>query len=112
MTRVKRGTIARQRRKKILLYANGALGSNSNLFRIAQQHTIKSLSYSYRGRRERKRQYRAIWSIRLNAIRRIYGWNYSSFFHHIRKKRCVLNRKVLAQLAVYDPEIFRVIISI
>jgi large subunit ribosomal protein L20 len=112
MTRVKRGAVARQRRKKILSLARGAIGSNSSLFRIANQHVIKALSYAYQGRRKRKRQYRSLWMVRVNARVRIHGWNYSSFFNHIYKKKYLLNRKILAQIAVYDPETFLVLISL
>jgi len=112
MTRVKRGAVARQRRKKILSLARGAIGSNSRLFRIANQHVIKALSYAYRGRRIRKRQYRSLWLVRLNARVRIHGWNYRSFFNHIRKKKCLLNRKILSQIAFQDPEAFLVLITL
>ena len=111
MTRVKRGAVARQRRKKILSLTKGAIGSNSYLFRIAQQHAIKAICYSYRNRRERKRQYRSLWVTRLNTITRFYGQEYSYFFRYIRKKKCLLNRKVLAQLALYDPAIFQTLIE-
>jgi large subunit ribosomal protein L20 len=93
MTRVKRGAVARQRRKKILSLTKGAIGSNSYLFRIAQQHSIKAICYAYRSRRERKRQYRSLWVTRLNAIVRSYGKEYSSFFRNIRKKKVSLESK-------------------
>jgi large subunit ribosomal protein L20 len=112
MTRVKRGAVARQRRKKILSLARGAIGSNSRLFRISNQHVIKALSYAYRGRRNRKRQYRSLWLVRLNARVRIHGWNYRSFSNHIYKKKCLLNRKVLAQIAFHDPEAFSVLLTL
>jgi large subunit ribosomal protein L20 len=111
MTRVKRGAVARQRRKKILSLTKGAIGSNSYLFRIAQQHSIKAICYAYRSRRERKRQYRSLWVTRLNAIVRSYGKEYSSFFRNIRKKKCLLNRKILSQLALYDPIVFQTLID-
>ena len=111
MTRVKRGAVARQRRKKILSLTKGAKGSNSYLFRIAQQHAIKSICYAYRSRRERKRQYRSLWVIRLNTITRSYGQEYSFFFNYMSKKKCLLNRKILAQLALYDPIIFQTLID-
>jgi len=107
MTRVKRGSVARRRRKKVLLITSGAIGSNSYLFRIAQQHAIKAIRYSYRGRRERKRFYRSLWLVRLNARLQVYGWNYSSFSSYLRQKNCLLNRKILAQIILYDPISFQ-----
>jgi large subunit ribosomal protein L20 len=87
MTRVKRGAIARQRRKKILSSTKGAIGSNSYLFRIAQQHFIKSIRYAYFGRRERKREYRSLWTVRLGATSRTYGKNIAFFSMIGAKKR-------------------------
>jgi large subunit ribosomal protein L20 len=107
MTLVKRGSVARRRRKKIFSFAKGAIGSNSKLFRMAQQHTIKALFYSYRGRCERKRYYRLIWITRLNARVRIYGSSYNSFMYNLRKKKCQINRKILVQLFFYDPTAFQ-----
>lgn len=112
MTRVKRGLIARRRRKKILLIVNGAIGSNSRLFRISQQHVIKVIRYSYRSRRERKRFYRSLWLVRLNVRIRVYGWNYSSFFSYLRQKKCLLNRKTLAQIIFYDPSSFQELLDL
>jgi large subunit ribosomal protein L20 len=106
MTRVKRGSIARERRKKILSSTKGAIGSNSYLFRIAQQHSIKSLRYAYRGRYERKRRYRSLWVVRLNWMMRSYGQKYRSFYYQRRKKKCLLCRKTLAQFTIYDPDFF------
>jgi large subunit ribosomal protein L20 len=107
MTRVKRGAVARQRRKKVLNLTSGARGSNSRLFRRAQQHARKALRYAYRGRRERKRQFRSLWIVRLNAAARENGWSYSALRHHLKTAQCLLNRKTLSQLATYDPSAFR-----
>ena len=111
MTRVKRGAVARQRRKKILSVTSGARGSNSRLFRSAQQHARKALRYAYRGRRERKRQYRSLWIVRLNAATREQGRSYSAFMHALKTSRCLLNRKTLSQLARFDPMAFRSLVS-
>jgi len=110
MVRVKRGFVARQRRKLVLSISKGSIGANCRLFRIAQQHVMKALRYSYHGRRARKRHYRSLWVVRLNVNVRIYGWNYSSFLFHIRQKKCLINRKVLAQLASYDPIAFQALL--
>lgn len=106
MTRVKRGAVARQRRKKILNLTSGARGSNSRRFRSAQQHARKALRYAYRGRRERKRQFRSLWIVRLNAAAREYGRSYSRFRHALKTARCLLNRKTLSQRAALDPRAF------
>lgn len=110
MTRVKRGAVARKRRKKCAPWTKGAIGVNTFLFRRAKQHTIKALSNAYEGARKRKRNYRKIWNVRLNAIVRIYGWNYSSFIYHLRQKKCLINRKILVQLSHYDPTAFKILL--
>ena len=112
MVRVKRGRVARKRRKKVFSLTKGAIGSNTYLFRIAQQHAMKSLCYAYRGRRERRRQGRSISLVRLNARVRIYGLNYSSFVNRLRQKKCLLNRKILVQLALYDPIVFQTLLNL
>ena len=112
MARVKRGAVAHYRRKKRFLTTKGAIGSSSYLFRIAQQHSIKTLRYAFRGRCERKRQYRSLWLVRLNAGVRTHGWNYNTFFYHLRQKKCSLNRKVLAQLVIYDPTAFQTLLNL
>jgi large subunit ribosomal protein L20 len=94
------------------LIAKGSIGSNSNLFRIVQQHVIKSIRYSYRGRRERKRLFRSLWLVRLNARVNIHGWSYSAFFSYLRQKKCLLNRKTLAQIVIYDPVSFQTLIDL
>jgi large subunit ribosomal protein L20 len=111
MTRVKRGAVARQRRKKILQLTSGARGSNSRLFRRAQQHARKALRYAYRGRNERKRQFRRLWIVRLNAATREQGRSYSTFRHALKTARCLLNRKTLSQLAAFDPTAFASILN-
>ena len=112
MTRVKRGSTARKRRKKVISIVNSAIGSNSRLFRIAQQHTIKAIRYSYRSRREKKRCYQYLWLVRLNVRVKIYGWNYSSFFSYLRQKKYLLNRKTLAQIIIYDPMSFQKLLNL
>ncbi len=106
MTRVKRGNVARKRRKKILKLTEGFRGSPSVLFRPANQQRLKSLKYSYRDRNQRKREFRAIWITRINAAVRLYGLNYSEFLHGLKKSNMFLNRKTLAQLIIRDQEAF------
>nr|AIY30175.1 ribosomal protein L20 [Lobosphaera incisa] len=111
MTRVKRGNIARKRRKKILKMTQGFRGSSSTLFRTANQQNIKALSYSYRDRNKRKRDFRALWITRMNAAVRTYGISYNQFINGLKKSNMFLNRKILAQLAVRDRAAFQQLIQ-
>ena len=106
MTRVKRGTVARKRRNKILELNRGYRGSHSTLFRTAQQRTLKALTTAYTDRRKKKRTYRLLWIRRINAAVRTTGTTYSKFIHSIKKDQIMLNRKVLSQLVVLDPTSF------
>ncbi len=111
MTRVKRGNVARKRRKKVLKITEGFRGSSSLLFRPANQQKIKALKYSYRDRNQRKREFRRLWITRMNAAVRLYGLNYSEFLHGLKKANMFLNRKTLSQLAIRDQEAFRQLIQ-
>nr|YP_009510864.1 ribosomal protein L20 [Gracilaria gracilis]AXI96537.1 ribosomal protein L20 [Gracilaria gracilis] len=111
MTRVKRGNVARKRRKKILKLAKGFQGSHSILFRTAKQQVLKALKYSYVGRKERKRNYRSLWIIRINSAVRPYGITYSQFIQKLKIKGIALNRKMLSQLAILDHTVFKSIIE-
>lgn len=111
MTRVKRGNIARKRRKKVLKLTEGFRGSSSLLFRTANQQKMKALRYSYRDRNERKREFRSLWIIRMNAAVRSHGVSYSDFIHNLKKSKIFLNRKMLAQLAIRDHEAFEQLIQ-
>nr|WQA10890.1 ribosomal protein L20 [Streptosarcina sp. YL-2023a] len=106
MTRVKRGNVARKRRKKVLKLTQGFRGSSSNLFRTANQQKMKALRYSYRDRNQRKREFRSVWITRMNAAVRHYGVSYSEFLHGLKKSQIFLNRKMLAQLAIRDQDAF------
>lgn len=106
MTRIKRGNVARRRRKKILKLAKGFRGSHSKLFRTAKQQVLKALKYSYVGRKNRKRFYRSLWIVRINASVRSYKLNYSKFIHLLKKENIALNRKILSQLALFDKPAF------
>jgi len=111
MTRVKRGNIARKRRKKILNLAKGFTGSHSKLFRTAKQQVLKSLKYSYIGRKNKKRYYRKLWIVRINAAVRNYNINYSQLISLLKKANIALNRKMLSQLAIVDNNTFDFIIK-
>ena len=111
MTRVKRGFVARKRRNRVLKLAKGFRGSHSVLFRTAQQRTMRALSLSYSDRRFFKRSMRRLWIRRINSfVRGPNGGekaNYSSFMHKLKNEHIQLNRKVLSQLAVFDPSSFK-----
>ncbi|MCC5857895.1 MAG: 50S ribosomal protein L20 [Ectothiorhodospiraceae bacterium] len=102
MPRVKRGVTARARHKKVLAKAKGYYGARSRSFRVANQAVIKAGQYAYRDRRQRKRQFRALWIARINAGARVNGLSYSRFMNGLKQADIALDRKVLADLAVYD----------
>ena len=106
MPRVKRGFKARQRRKKILKAAKGFRGGRRNLFRTAKQTVLRAWAYQYRDRRVRKRQFRRLWIARINAAARQNGLSYSRLIGGLNKANIELDRKVLADMAVFDPEGF------
>ncbi|AFZ64278.1 ribosomal protein L20 (chloroplast) [Nannochloropsis gaditana] len=106
MIRVKRGNIARKSRKKILGLAKGYVGSHSRLFRIANQQVSRALRYSYTGRKDRKRWFRRLWITRINIASRNIGLSYSRLIFKLKNDNIGLNRKMLAHLAVLDPQIW------
>ena len=111
MSRVKRGNVARKRRNKILNLAKGFRGGNKNLFRTANQRVMKALCNAYRDRRRRKRDFRRLWIARINASARINGTNYSKLLNNLKSSNILLNRKMLAQLALHEPECFQQVVS-
>nr|QVY58414.1 50S ribosomal protein L20 [Kappaphycus striatus] len=111
MTRVKRGNIARKRRKSILNLAKGFRGSHSSLFRTAKQQVLKALRYAYIGRKHKKRNYRSLWIVRINAAVRPLNITYSQFISHLKKTNIGLNRKVLSQMAIFDNETFTLLVK-
>lgn len=106
MTRVKRGNVSRKRHKKILTESRGFRGSSGILFRTANQGVLKARHYSFSSRHHKKRNLRTIWINRVNATSRNCGLNYSSLIHRIKKSQMIINRKMLAQLAVRDVQSF------
>lgn len=106
MPRVKRGVTARARHKKIMKQAKGYYGARSRVFRVAKQAVIKAAQYAYRDRRQRKRQFRALWITRINAASRLHGLSYSRLINGLAKAEVEIDRKVLAELAVNDPKAF------
>ncbi|VBB69579.1 LSU ribosomal protein L20p [invertebrate metagenome] len=106
MSRVKRGTTTSARHKKVLAMATGYQGRNAKVFRVAIERVEKALCYAYRDRRNRKRAFRALWIQRINAAARLHGVTYARFMNGLKKSGIVLDRKVLADLAVREPEAF------
>ena len=106
MTRVKRGNVARKRHKKVLKESNGFRGSSGTLFRTANQGVLKARHYSSVSRHQKKRHLRTIWINRINAISRSCGLSYSSLIYLVKKSQVIINRKMLAQLAVRDEQAF------
>ena len=112
MVRVKRGNVARKRRKKILSIANGYRGAHSVLFRVANQQVMKALRYSYIGRKQKKRIFRRIWISRINAASRLNGISYSRLIYKFKKSNIDINRKMLSQIAVLDASTFQFLINL
>ncbi|MFN3919949.1 MAG: 50S ribosomal protein L20 [Methylohalobius sp.] len=106
MPRVKRGVVARSRHKKILKAAKGYYGARSRVFRVAKQAVIKASQYAYRDRKQRKREFRALWIARINAAAREHGLSYSRFIGGLKQASIDIDRKVLADIAVHDKEAF------
>ena len=112
MVRIKRGNVARKRRKKILALASGYRGAHSVLFRVANQQVMKALRYSYIGRKQKKRIFRKVWINRINAACRLNGTSYSRLIHKFKKSSVDLNRKMLSQIAVLDKSTFQSLVEI
>ncbi len=106
MSRVKRGVTARARHKKIFDMAKGYRGRNKNVFRVAVEKVEKGLQYAYRGRRAKKRSFRALWIQRINAATRLHDMTYSRFISGLNKAGIELDRKVLADIALKEPQAF------
>jgi len=102
MARVKRGVTARRRHKKIISKAKGYYNARRKVFRVAKQAVTKAAQYAYIGRKQRKRQFRALWIVRINAAARIHGLSYSRLINGLKKANIEMDRKVLADLAVHD----------
>ena len=111
MPRVKRGTTAHARHKKVLRQAKGFRGRRGNVYRVAKQAVMKTGQYAYRDRRQRKREFRALWIARINAAVREHGLTYSAFMAGLKRANIEIDRKVLADLAVADKPAFAKIAS-
>lgn len=111
MTRVKTGIVRRQHHKKVLKMMKGQYGTRHRLFRRANEAMLKSLWYSYRDRRTRKRTLRRLWIARINAAARINGTTYSRLIHAMKESNIRINRKMLADMAVRDPNSFTAVVE-
>ncbi|MDD4864256.1 MAG: 50S ribosomal protein L20 [Alishewanella agri] len=111
MPRVKRGVTAHARHKKVLKQAKGYYGARSRVYRVAFQAVIKAGQYAYRDRRQRKRQFRQLWIARINAASRMNGLSYSRLIAGLRKASIEIDRKILADIAVYDKAAFTAIVA-
>ncbi|OLC52036.1 MAG: 50S ribosomal protein L20 [Chloroflexi bacterium 13_1_40CM_4_68_4] len=107
MGRIKRGVAAHKRHKRLLKAAEGRMGTKSKLVRPAREAALHALAYAYRDRRARKREFRALWISRINAAARAEGISYSSLMHAAKLAGVELDRKILADMAVRDPKVFR-----
>ncbi len=112
MARVKRGVTARKRHKKILKLAKGYYNARRKVYRVAKQAVIKAGQYAYRDRKQRKRQFRALWITRINAAARLNGMSYSRFINGLKKANVSLDRKVLADMAVHDKSGFAAVAEV
>ncbi len=112
MARVKGGVTARKRHKRVLKQAKGYYGAKSKLYRPANQAVMKSLDYAYSGRKQRKRQFRQMWIARINAAARMNGMNYSTFINGLKKAEININRKMLSEMAIHDPEGFAKLVEV
>ena len=112
MSRTKGGVVTHRRHKKILNLTKGQYGSRHRLYRRANEAMLHSLWYAYRDRRKRRRDLRRLWIIRINAAARIHGLSYSKFIYGLNKAKIGLDRKILADIAVHDPETFRKIAEV
>lgn len=106
MARIKGGLNARKRHNRTLKLAKGYYGARSKQYRIAKQSVMRALASAYAGRKQRKRDFRRLWIARINAAARLNGMNYSSFMHGLKLAQVDINRKMLADIAVNDPEGF------
>ena len=111
MARVKGAMMTRKRRKKVLKAAKGYWGSKSKHFKMAKQAVMKSGNYAFIGRKQKKRDFRALWITRISAQAKVCGINYSTLMHGLKKAGIDLNRKMLAELAVSDKEAFAAIVE-
>lgn len=111
MTRVKRGKTARKKRAKILKYTKGFKWGRKSKERAAKEALLHAWTHAFRGRKEKKRNYRQLWNVQINAAVRPFGLNYSKFISGLKKQNIILDRKILADLAKTEPKVFEKIVE-
>jgi len=111
MARVKGAMMTRKRRNKILKLAGGYWGSKSTHYKMANQAVMKSLRYAYVGRKRKKRDFRKLWITRINAAAKLNGMNYSRFMHGLKVKGIDMNRKMLSEMAIHNPDAFAALVA-
>ena len=111
MARIKGAIMTRKRRKKTLKLAKGYYGSKSKHFKMAKQQVMKSGNYAFIGRKQKKRDFRSLWITRINAACRMNGVNYSTFINGLKKSGIELNRKMLSEMAIHDPQSFSALVE-
>ena len=109
--RIKRGVTARKRKKRVLKQAKGYWGRRKNNLRRAKETILRALAYSYRDRKQKKRNFRSLWIVRINAAVRPFGLSYSKFIGSLKKAGIELDRKSLSELAIRDPEAFKAVVE-
>lgn len=112
MARIKRSVNGRKKTKKILKMAKGYYGSKSKLYRTAHEAVMKSMTYSFVGRKQKKRDFRKLWIARINAACRMYDVSYSRFIDALKKNNIEINRKILSEMAIHDPSAFKKLIDL
>lgn len=111
MTRVKRGTVTKRRHRRLLKQTKGFWGQRKNIFKRAKQTLMRALAFAFTGRKLRKRDVRSLFIVRIKAAAQSHGLKYSTFIHGLKKSHIELNRKMLSQLAVYDPSVFAQVVE-
>lgn len=111
MSRVKRGTVTRKRHKKLLKQTKGYFGQRKNVFRRAKETLLRALAYAFKGRKLKKRDMRSLFITRISAAVKGYGLSYSKFMHSLNKAEVRLNRKMLSQIAIFEPKVFEKIVK-
>ena len=112
MARIKRSLNARKKHRKVLKQAKGYYGAKSKLFKVANQAIMKSMTYAFIGRKRKKRDFRSLWIARINAGTRQYDLSYSKFMYGLKKNNINMNRKMLSEMAINDPEGFKKLVEL
>lgn len=112
MTRIKRGLHAKKRHKKVLKAASGFWGQRKNIFRRANETLLRAMAFAYKGRKMKKRDMRGLFIVRISAAAKQHGTSYSKFMHGLKKANVALDRKMLSQLAIFEPKAFEQLVKI